>query len=91
MPLSELIEAICAHYEFDRADASALTGMVDGVIADAPMSARDLIEPMARAFCFDAVESEGMVAFRPRDGSPCRSPLPAMNWSSARRMSPPSR
>ena len=69
-PLGRLIEAICDHYEFADADASALPGLIDGAIADAPMSARDLIEPMARAFCFDAVETEGRIVFRPRDGVP---------------------
>ncbi|MGE3870778.1 MAG: phage tail protein, partial [Pseudorhodoplanes sp.] len=69
-PLGALIEAICDHYDFHGADASALEGLIDGAIADAPMAARDLIEPMARAFCVDAVETDGHIAFRPRNRQP---------------------
>lgn len=67
VPIDSLISAICAHYDFDAAEAAGLAGLIDGVAADRPMSARGLIEPIARAFSFDAVESEGRIKFRMRD------------------------
>jgi hypothetical protein len=67
VPLENLITAICEHYRFGAAETQGLEGLIDGVMADQPMSARALIEPIARAFSFDAVESDGKIRFRMRN------------------------
>ena len=67
VPLESFVAAACEDYGLDLADTSGLHGLVNGVLAEAPMPARDLVEPLARAFAFDAVESDGVIAFRMRD------------------------
>jgi hypothetical protein len=63
VPLEGLVAAILAHYDFADADVSELEGMIDGFVIDAIMSARDALEPLGRAFAFDAVESAGRLRF----------------------------
>ncbi|MEI9887050.1 MAG: glycoside hydrolase TIM-barrel-like domain-containing protein [Rhizomicrobium sp.] len=63
-PLSGLVGALC-----DNAvaiDASDLSGLVTGFAVTAAMSARDALSPLALAFHFDAVESQGVIRFVPR-------------------------
>ncbi|CAN5209803.1 glycoside hydrolase TIM-barrel-like domain-containing protein [soil metagenome] len=68
VPLDALMSTVCADYGLTLTDASGLYGLVGGVLAEQPMPARDLIEPLARAFTFDAVESDGRIKFCMRDG-----------------------
>ncbi len=65
VPLGELVSALSGS-DADIVDASALSGLVTGYIVDTPMSARAAIEPLAAAYHFDAVESEGFIVFRDR-------------------------
>jgi len=68
-PLAELVEAIATDFGLDGCDASQLTGTIDGYFIDRPMSARAAIEPLARAFGFDAFAEESAVRFRMRGGA----------------------
>ena len=51
-------------------DASALADVVHGYLITALESPRASIAPLARQFGFDAVESEGVIRFQPRDRRP---------------------
>ena len=48
------------------ADAAGLTGAVTGYVADAPASARVLLEPLMAAYDFTAGEREGRIVFTHR-------------------------
>ncbi|HEY0302198.1 MAG TPA: glycoside hydrolase/phage tail family protein, partial [Rhizomicrobium sp.] len=64
VPLSGLVGAVC-----DGAvatDTRDLAGLVTGFAVTATMSARDALNPLALAFHFDAIESEGVIRFVPR-------------------------
>lgn len=67
-PLADLVAQLCADHGVDEVEAGSLPGVVDGYLVDQPMSARSALEPLGRAFGFDAVEQEGVLAFRPRGG-----------------------
>lgn len=65
-PLDALVARICADHGLSDVDASALEGVVDGYVVSDPTTARAAIEPLARAFAFDAVEEGATLVFRPR-------------------------
>ncbi len=65
VPLGELVSDLCGSAS-DLVDSSALAGLVTGYMLDAPMAARSAIEPLASAYHFDAVESEGVIRFQAR-------------------------
>ena len=67
--LPDLVAAICAEAGLTDVDVSALAGVVDGMMAERPTPARDLIEPLMLAFGFDAVQSAGALCFAPRGGT----------------------
>ncbi len=69
-PLHALVAAICADHGIADIRTDALEGIVDGYVVDQPMSARAAIEPLARAFAFNATEQDGRIVFRPRGGTP---------------------
>ncbi len=59
--LSDLVGELCE--TFADYDASNLTGIVTGFAVTDTMSPRDAIQPLAIAFQFDSVESEGEIKF----------------------------
>ncbi len=65
--LEPLIAAILEQFGFDKFDASNLAGIMDGFVIDRPMSVRAALDPLGRAFFFDAVESGGIIKFRHRN------------------------
>ncbi|WP_029003714.1 baseplate multidomain protein megatron [Azorhizobium doebereinerae] len=65
-PLDGLVAAICADHGLADIETDRLEGVVDGYVVDQPMSARAAIEPLARAFAFDAAEEGARLLFRPR-------------------------
>lgn len=67
-PLVDLVTQICADQGAGAVEAGSLPGVVDGYLVDRPMSARSALEPLGRAFGFDAVEQDGVLAFLPRGG-----------------------
>lgn len=62
-PLHRLVSAIVEHFDFQDVETEDLEGMIDGYVVDDIMSARDAIEPLARAFSFDALETGGKLRF----------------------------
>lgn len=68
VPLDRLVAALLADYGLPAATELALDGFMDGYVVDRPMSAREALEPLARAFAFDAVASGGTLRFRSRSG-----------------------
>jgi hypothetical protein len=69
-PMDGLIGAIVSDAGAPDCDVSKLGEGPDGYSIDRPMSARAAIEPLAQAFAFDATETGGALAFRPRGGAP---------------------
>ena len=66
MPLHRLLREILAHYEFHDVETGEIEGMIDGYVVDNVMSARDAIEPLARAFAFDALDAGDKLQFLAR-------------------------
>jgi hypothetical protein len=66
VPLHRLLREILAHYEFHDVETGELEGMIDGYVVDNVMSARDAIEPLARAFAFDALDAGDKLRFLAR-------------------------
>lgn len=69
-PLDGLVAAVAADYGLDFVDASALEGIVGGYVIDRPAPARAVLEPLMRAFAFDAVETGGALRMAHRGGAP---------------------
>lgn len=65
--LDRLVAAICEDYGFTQHAEERIDAVVAGYALDRIMAARGALEPLSQAFAFDAVESEGVVKFRPRD------------------------
>ncbi|MFO1208973.1 MAG: glycoside hydrolase/phage tail family protein [Amaricoccus sp.] len=67
--LGSLVRELCrrAGLPESQIDVSALADVVHGYLLTAIESPRASIAPLARAFGFDAVESEGVIRFQPRD------------------------
>lgn len=70
VPLGALVTALCARAGFADVDASALGGLVTGFVVDRVMSVRDALEPLALAYHFDLVESDGAIRAAPKDAGP---------------------
>ncbi len=65
-----LLGAVISDAGFAHADVSALGEGPEGYVIDRPMAARAAIEPLARAYAFDAAENNGRLVFRPRGLAP---------------------
>lgn len=70
--LSSIVSNICARAGLTAGDidVTALNDIVDGYVIAQQMTARAAIEPLQRAFYFDAIESNGKIVFRKRGGAP---------------------
>ncbi len=51
-------------------ETTRLQGVVTGYVVDRPMSAREMIDPLADVFQFDMVEAGDAIRFQPRHGEP---------------------
>ena len=69
-PLDGLISSICADSGITGVDTSELGEGPDGYVVDRPMSPRAMVDPLALAFAFDALEQDGLLRFRQRGGTP---------------------
>lgn len=67
-PVDRLIRAILADYGLPMPDELMVDGFVDGYVLDRPLSARQVLEPLAQAFGFDATMSSGRLSLRGRGG-----------------------
>jgi hypothetical protein len=66
VPLASLVSTIAADTLSATIDAASLDALVTGFAVSDTMSARDALEPLALAFHFDAVESQGVIRCIPR-------------------------
>ena len=66
-PLDLLVDALGGQALIE---AGRLDGTVTGYLVDQPRTARELIDPLADIFQFDAVETGGEIRFQPRGGVP---------------------
>jgi GTA TIM-barrel-like domain/Putative phage tail protein len=64
--LGELINGIAARFDLSDVDTSAVSGLVDGFVLDRPLSGREALENLLKAFAIDVVESNGRLIFKPR-------------------------
>lgn len=67
LTLQSLVETVVADWGISGADVT-LDGELDGYVVDRPMSARAVLEPLAGAFAFHAVASDGKARFRHNAG-----------------------
>jgi len=63
VPLDALVEALCEEAGFTQHDVRGLDGLVTGYAVTDTISPRDAVAPLAVAFGFDVVESEGVLRF----------------------------
>lgn len=69
-PLDLLVTALAGEAGFGAVDTSRLEGVVTGYVVDRPMSAREMIDPLADVYQFDMLEAGDMIRFQPRHGEP---------------------
>ncbi|HEU5433057.1 MAG TPA: glycoside hydrolase/phage tail family protein, partial [Thermomicrobiales bacterium] len=69
-PLDALVGAILADNEVSDADTAALGDGPQGYVVDRPMAPRAMLDPLALAYAFDAVEVDGVLRFVQRGGAP---------------------
>ena len=67
-PLSNVVAEICERAGLRDIDVSGLHGVVRGFVAQAGVSARGLLQSLMLGYGFEALERDGMVVFRMRDG-----------------------
>ncbi len=72
-PLSAVVEEICGRAGVTRVDTSHLWGLVRGYVVEETGSARAALQPLMLAYGFDAIERDGVLVFRSRDGLPVAS------------------
>jgi len=68
-PLDGLVATILSDSGASDADSSELGEGPDGYVVDRPMSPRAVLDPLALAFAFDAVEQDGVLRFRQHGGA----------------------
>ncbi|WP_113911730.1 baseplate multidomain protein megatron [Roseovarius dicentrarchi] len=66
--LASVIEEIAARAGLKHVDTSKLHGYVSGYIIDQVADARAALQPLMLRYGFDAVERDGVLTFRMRDG-----------------------
>ena len=69
-PLAAVVAALLDGLGFADYDTRALDQTITGWVVERPMSAREALQPLELASFVDAVESEGLIRFRPRGGEP---------------------
>ncbi|WDI32145.1 glycoside hydrolase/phage tail family protein [Hyphococcus flavus] len=67
-PLDLLVTALAAEVSFENVEATGLEGVLTGYVVDRPMSAREMIDPLADVFQFDMVETGDVIRFQLRHG-----------------------
>ncbi|EBA03677.1 hypothetical protein RB2150_04238 [Rhodobacterales bacterium HTCC2150] len=67
-PLADVVEEICQRAGLVGVDTSELYGMVRGYVLPDIETARASLQPLMLAYGFDAIEREGKLIFRNRNG-----------------------
>src|SRR5919107_977091 len=68
--LDRLVPAALKDFRVTQGDATGLPAMVPGLVVDRPMSARDVLDPLASLFRFDARDRAGTLVFRHSGAGP---------------------
>lgn len=73
--LSDVVREICARsgLSLDAVETDQLYGIVRGFVVSDVDSARAALQPLMLAYGFEAIEREGKIIFRSRDGKSMRS------------------
>ncbi|MDO5758010.1 MAG: glycoside hydrolase/phage tail family protein [Rhodobacterales bacterium] len=66
--LASVVEEIAARAGLVHVDTSRLHGYISGYIVDQVADARSALQPLMLRFAFDAIERNGVLVFRMRDG-----------------------
>lgn len=69
-PLGLLVSALSAEAGADNLVTYKLDGTVTGYVIDRPMSAREMIDPLADVYQFDMIEVGDEIRCQPRHGAP---------------------
>lgn len=69
-PLSSVVAEICARAGMSAFDVSGLYGLVRGYAVPDVGTARQALQPLMISYGFEALERDGVLAFRMRDGRP---------------------
>ncbi len=69
-PLDGLVSTILSDSGVSDADTDGLGEGPEGYIVDRPMAPRAMLDPLALAYAFDAMEQDGMLRFVQRGGAP---------------------
>jgi GTA TIM-barrel-like domain/Putative phage tail protein len=69
-PLDALVAAILGDSGATEFEAGELGEGPDGYVVDRPMAPRAMLDPLALAYAFDAIEQDGVLRFRQRGGAP---------------------
>ncbi len=67
--LASVVSEICERSGLHDYDVSALYGFVRGYLASDVSDARRALQPLMMAYGFDAIERDGVLVFRNRDGA----------------------
>jgi hypothetical protein len=67
-PLASVVAEVCARAGLDDCDVTGLRGVVRGYTVDEVSDGRSVLQPLMLAYGFDAVERDGRLIFRMRDG-----------------------
>ena len=70
--LGGVLAELCAEAGVSDVDVSKVYGLVRGYALDGGETARSAIQPLLLAFGIDAIERDGMIVFRNRDGRSAR-------------------
>ena len=68
VPLDALVATLLSDSGISGCDATPLNDCIDGYLVDRPMSPRAMLDTLALAYGFDAVEEGEVLVFRPRGG-----------------------
>jgi hypothetical protein len=74
-PLGPTVAAILADHAFSQYDASALDGLLGGLVVDRILSARETLQPLELAFFLDTRESAGQIVLTHRSAAPLAADL----------------
>jgi hypothetical protein len=69
-PLDGLVSAILGDSGVSDADTGDLGDGPHGYVVDRPMAPRAMLDPLALAYAFDAMEQDGVLRFMQRGGAP---------------------
>jgi hypothetical protein len=73
--LASVVAALLEGFGFNDYDVAALDGLVNGLVIDRAMSAREALQPLELAHFIDAIESGGLIRFVHRGADPPRALL----------------